>query len=426
MLSGHRLIRRKIRSYGSRANTAASIALLLASQAVAGADSWTKHRIHSGFHTNTAVAAEFTGDGRIDVIASGGGRIRLLAAPDWRESAIYAFPGNRLSCIHSTAFDVDGDGDPDYLGAPAKGPVFWLENPDRPEHESWNYRVIDDQFDGIHCLLAGDVDLDGVLDLIVNNFTPDGPFADSIAWLTVPANPRARDAVWDRQVFAKGDAPGGNHYMGLGDLDGDGLPDIACGAKGDPFINGNWFAWWKNPGRPDAAWQKFLVSENETGATNLLPADLNGDGRTDLFASRGHGKGVLWFESRENGWKAHDIHTGLEGPHCLAVADFDEDGDIDGATCAKDSKLVMWYENDGSGSFTNHQIGADQAAYDIRAVDMDGDTDLDLLVAGQQSANVVWYENPLKEGLYLPPAPAISPDKPTPEIIPKSFFKRSP
>ena len=141
-----------------------------------------------------------------------------------------------------------------------------------------------------------------------------------------------------------------------------------------------------------AEWRKHLLSDREPGATNIHPADVNGDGPTDFIASRGHGKSVLWFEAPT--WKIHDIHETLEGAHCLQVVDLDDD--IDAATCAKDNKLVAWFENNDKGNFTTHLTGRRQAAYVIRAVDMDADKDLDLLVAGQASRNVVWYENATK------------------------------
>ena len=157
---------------------------------------------------------------------------------------------------------------------------------------------------------------------------------------------------------------------------------------------GNWFAWWEAPRDPTGVWTKHLISDSEPGATNIHPADVNGDGQTDFVASRGHGQGVVWFEAPH--WKRHDIHATLRGPHCLVVCDLDGDGDPDAATCAKDDRLAVWFENDGRGQFTTHVVGRDQAAYDIRAVDIDGDGDLDLLVAGQASQNVVWYANPTR------------------------------
>ena len=137
-----------------------------------------------------------------------------------------------------------------------------------------------------------------------------------------------------------------------------------------------------------------MLATDQEGATNIQVVDVNRDGKPDLLASRGHGYGLVWYESPH--WTPHEINTTLAGPHSLAVGDIDGDGDIDAVTCAKDSRIAAWFENDGHGHFTQHNIHEEQGAYDIRLVDMDGDGDLDVLVAGQESANVVWYENRLK------------------------------
>lgn len=361
---------------------------------VAGAE-WRKHVVYSGEHCNTAVGADFTGDGKTDVVCNAGGVTRLLVAPDWLEVVIDA--ESKLGLIHGEMMDVDRDGDPDFIGTRYKpGLIFWLECPDKPTKQRWANHLIDDKVDGIHGLLVGDVDVNGKTDLLANSAQPTGPFANSLVWYNSPKDVHdAKD--WPRHVFAKGDAPGLSHYLGVGDVNGDGRTDAASAAKGGPTDTtglGNWFAWWEAPADPRSVWKKHLLSDKEPGATNIHPADVNGDGKTDFVASRGHGKGVLWFEAPT--WKIHDIHKTLEGAHCLQVVDLDGDGDIDAATCAKDDKLAVWFENDGKGNFTTHIIGREQAAYDLRAVDMDADKDLDLLVAGQASRNVVWYENPTK------------------------------
>ncbi|MDA1273011.1 MAG: VCBS repeat-containing protein [Verrucomicrobia bacterium] len=354
-------------------------------------DPWKKHLVAQGFQNSTAVGADFTGDGRIDVISSGGGIVRLFTAPDWKEVQLHKGPNPGWNCIHSEVMDVDADGDPDYIGAIPNHDVFWLENPGKAGSGTWNYHNIDQEIHGIHCTLKADVNLDGKLDLLVNNFAADGAAPYSLTWLEIPNNPRSAKN-WIRHVFADGDAPGGNHYFGFGDVDGDGRPDISVGAKGETFENGNWFAWWKNPQDPTKAWEKRIIAADEIGATNIHPGDINGDGIADFLASRGHGKGLAWFEGPD--WKRHTIDPTLDGPHCLQVIDIDKDGDLDAATCAKLDKLAVWYENNGKGQFTAHVVGKDQAAYDIRVLDMDGDNDLDFLIAGQFSANVVWYENP--------------------------------
>lgn len=372
--------------------TALFLACLFAAPAVA---EWKKHVVHTGFHTNTAVAADFTGDGKPDIIANSGGKTRLFVAPQWKEVVLYA--DAKHNCIHSAVMDVDGDGDLDWIGARyMPGLIVWLERPEKPLTQKWKLHLVDDRVNGIHGLITGDIDRDGKPDLVANSAQPVGKVPNSIAWLKVPKNSRTAKR-WHLHVFAKGDAPGLSHYMGIGDVNGDGRPDIAAGAKGGPSAKpgtGNWFAWWEAPQDPTKRWKKHLISDKQPGATNIHPADVNGDGKTDFIASRGHGRGVVWFEAPT--WKQHVIHASIKEPHSLVVKDLDGDGDIDAATCAFGDRVCAWFENNGKGKFKTHIVGKDQAAYDIRAVDMDGDGDLDFLVAGQRSKNVVWYENPRK------------------------------
>ncbi|MCA9178698.1 MAG: VCBS repeat-containing protein [Planctomycetales bacterium] len=378
-----------------------AIALPLLCAAIAGLacsasaeELWKKHEVHQGAHCNTAVGGDFTKDGRADVIAVSDSKVRLFVAPDWREVILAETPGKNF--IHSESFDVDGDGDLDFIGAHYKpGWIAWLEQPDNPLVDRWPLRVVDDEVDGVHGLLKGDVDGDGRLDLLANSAQPGGKMPFSAVWLRVPQRP-AEAERWDRFIFSRSDSPGLSHYLGFGDVNGDGRPDISMAAKGGPQAEpgtGEWFAWWEAPQNPrQEGWKKHLLSDQHPGATNIQQADVNGDGKVDFLATRGHGQGVVWFEAPD--WKLHTIHETLKEPHCLQVVDMDGDGDMDAATCAYGDQIAAWFENDGKGNFKTHIVAREQAAYDIRAVDMDGDKDLDLLIAGQQSKNVAWYENP--------------------------------
>jgi hypothetical protein len=354
---------------------------------------WKKHVVHTGSESLTAIAADFTGDGLADVISNNGNVTRLFVAPDWKEVIV----GSGHGFIHSAVLDVDGDGRLDYVGARySPGLILWYQCPAKPASQPWAIHLVDDKINGTHGILKGDVDGDGKDDLLAGSALSEGAFPESLVWYRIPAKPRSAQR-WQRHVFADKDAPGLGHYFGLGDVDGDGLVDASHAAKGGSSAEpgtGEWFAWWQAPKDPRGTWTKHLIAENQPGATNIHPADVNDDGKVDFIASRGHGRGVIWFEAPE--WKVRTIHATLPEPHCLVVIDMDGDGDVDAATCSKTDRVAVWFENDGRGNFTTHVVGRDQSAYDIRAVDMEGDGDLDLLIAGALSNNVVWYENPRK------------------------------
>ncbi|MBK1875930.1 FG-GAP repeat domain-containing protein [Pelagicoccus mobilis] len=368
------------------------------------AENWRKHTIveNAPGRINSAVAADFDGDGHMDVMSVFGHQAVAFKGPDFTPHVVFKLRSGlsrnhpRAACIHSCVMDADGDGDMDFIGSNLT--VFWLETPDDPfSGEEWVYRTVDDEILGTHCLITGDVNQDGKIDLIANSFRGDAAtsFPNSITWLETPENPHTAKN-WIRHVFADRDAPGGNHYMGLGDVNGDGRPDISCGAKGGKgFPGGEWFAWWEHPEDPNTVWKKHLLSDKQPGASNIIPADLNNDGTTDFLASRGHGKGILWFKGPK--FNEIEIDPQFEGPHSLVAQDLDGDGHIDAASCgrAEDGKLA-WYRNDGHGNFSKETIDENQSSYDLRAIDMDGDGDSDLLNAGHESKNIVWYENLMK------------------------------
>ena len=79
----------------------------LTASTTSGSDTeWKKHVVHTGFHTSTAVAADFTGDGKPDIISNSAGKTRLFVAPDWKQIILNENPQH--NCIHSEVIDEFG------------------------------------------------------------------------------------------------------------------------------------------------------------------------------------------------------------------------------------------------------------------------------------------------------------------------------
>ena len=136
--------------------------------------------------------------------------------------------------------DVDADDDPDIIACNYWGPIFWLECPEKPEHQTWRFHLVDDEVKGIHGIDLGDIDRDGKIDLVANS-AQTGKIGESIVWYKIP---HGSDTVrnWRRYILGRGNEKGGTHYPRLADIDHDGDLDGVIGSK-----HGHWFAWWACP-----------------------------------------------------------------------------------------------------------------------------------------------------------------------------------
>lgn len=349
---------------------------------------WIPHEIDKTGRSNSVLAADYDGDGKMEIISSTTQEVWVRSGDNHEVKHIIAKldKRHRKECMHSCLMDVDNDGDLDFIGSSKE--IFWLECPDEPLKQEWKMRTVSNELMGTHCLIAYDVDKDGREELVANSFVNKGKYPNSICWLKPGVN---KDSKWSIYPLADKDAPGGTHYFACADLNGDGNADLVTGAKGMQFKNGDYFAAWYSGDDPKKPWRKQMIADKQLFATNIMPAFVDKDSHIDLIATRGHGKGVLWFRGPD--WKPMEVDGGMKEPHSLDVADIDGDGDTDFATCGFGSKVVAWYENDGSGNFTKHVIARDQESYDLRLIDVDGDNDLDIINAGRATGNVIWFEN---------------------------------
>ncbi len=316
-----------------------------------------------------------------------------------------------VTSINTT--DLDRDGHPDVLVTRRWGPP----TPDTPGILQWHFRrdgewrtrelaVLDTP---VHTASFDD-DHDGKLEIVVADIGSLFP-SDELGGRVVLLH-QVGELEFRPQVLLSG--VGRVADVRPGDFDGDGDTDYALAIFG--YYTPGQIAWLENAGSGSFA---LHTLDARSGGVNVIPADLDADGRLDVVAlltqeheqivvylNRGGGK----FESRV----LFAAPTPLFGSSGMDLVDLDRDGDLDVLFTNGDSinrvlipwplrpfHGVEWLENKGSLSFAFHDIVRYYGAYRAVPSDLDGDGDLDIAVVsavhGPGHVSVIWLENDGKQ-----------------------------
>ncbi len=307
-----------------------------------------------------AVPVDLDGDGAKDIVSCTEGSTRSVfvhwapadparidVASAWRTEPIPELE-NTARWMFSLPMDIDGDGATDLVvGAKDDGAqVGWLRAPANPSSLSlWSWHPLKD-VGWVMSLRAEDMDGDGDDDIVLSDRKGD---RRGCYWLENPGTGFARTLPWTAHRLGSLDRE--FMFLDIGDLDGDGLRDVAVATFGRELI------WYQRLDASGLRWREHVIDLPERAGIGkgVAIGDIDGDGANDLVVTSeraGDGRiGVYVMSallSAENAlWRERDI-SGPAGAKFdrVELIDLDEDGDLDVLTCEESANLgVVWYEN---------------------------------------------------------------------------------
>lgn len=207
-------------------------------------------------------------------------------------------------------------------------------------------------------------------------------------------------------------APGcWTNYLRVTDIDADGDLDVVAVNYGDFFGGGpkkQPLAIYLNDGHANFTDGSSLINSFTAELRQVAIADINGDGRPDIYAPNAIGKVDAFFVSNAQGGFTDEAATRVGGKKSRAGAtrfvDVDHDGDLDLFVAAGyasgpiGSNIGDILLNDGTGQFTlleNAITGSvpGNDIDDVDVIDADNDFDPDLLINPHNGAGVTLLVN---------------------------------
>jgi hypothetical protein len=286
---------------------------------------------------------------------------------------------------HVRLVDLDDDGRLDLLGTDMRHGTVFSGTPADPAAKLVEIASVPHP---AHVTVA-DIDRDGTRDLLVaemGEFFPADHEKGAVIWMR--GLPKGKYGAfwldgWPR--VASVDAA---------DFNGDGKVDLAVAAFG-----------WRKTGqvailenRSASSSQPSFVTHTidpRTGSIQLVPVDLNRDGRMDFVTllAQEHETVLAYINAGGFSFERNVIYAAPHpnwGSSGFELVDLDKDGDLDvllthGDTfddgIVKPYHGIQWLENRGSYPFTEHTLAQMSGVHRAQAADMDGDGDLDIVAA---------------------------------------------
>lgn len=280
------------------------------------------------FLTASLVAADMNGDGAIDLGVGTQSHVDIrlnLGDGTFAEPIDYPFDASGAPL---TVADVNGDDVPDFvsLNAETKAIYVGLGMGDGTFAAATTYP----DYYGLQTLAVGDLDGDGAIDLAVGEQNTLGVFLNR------------GDGTFEERVGYPESTPlrTNPNSIVVMDIDGDNDNEVV-------FVGSNAMAVFINLGQ--GVFQDPTM--HAVAGSDLIAADLNSDGRTELLAADRYGLSIVPIDVATGAVVAPSHHAGMR-LGAAATADFDHDGLADIAAFSISNGAVQMFFNPGEGDFS--------------------------------------------------------------------------
>ena len=231
------------------------------------------------------------------------------------------------------------------------------------------------------CKMMGDLNGDGLVDLAVAG----GGSAEPLTWYRAPD--------WQATVIASS-AQEFSNYGTIGDIDGDGDADILVP---DGNLSPNNIFWYQNSGGTAAsnpsAWVRKPIGKTASWPKDVALTDYDSDGRMDVAVRPEGAQPVIFFQTATNVWtkmQFQGLNVGTEG---MWSGDVSGDGRQDIIVAGEGAINPGGTSARTAANWTTFDIGAAPNDFKAFTADINGDGRVDVLFSSSESTDdVVWYE----------------------------------
>jgi hypothetical protein len=286
--------------------------------------------------------------------------------------------------------DFTGDGKPDVVTANYGGSSISILRHNGLTGDSAGFLppVTFNAINHAEKIAAADVNGDGILDVVVGELVGIGPSATLAVMINTGDGNFAAPVLYDA-------APGGRFgstAVALADLDNDGDIDlIGGGLYSNGSIDNGAVTIRRNNGSGTFGSAEIILFTNPNFVSNpkeLTTGFVNGDGFVDIVAAVPSGRAIEGFvavtSNGSGGFNTPVYYEASQQTFDVAIVDLDNDGDGDVITVAHSSAAVTVHENLGNGAFRvlpRYEVASLSDA--VESADIDNDGDIDIVVNGE-------------------------------------------